>query len=164
MRLLKSLSNFFWTTDEPEPEKPREEARHTVLVIDDDPLMLEAVSRVLREAGFNVLKSTTGPKGLNMLRYGGAEIRVLVLDYHMPKFDGSDTLAFARKLNPRIKIIGLTGVDARLLPSAFREGVEAVVTKPFDNQQLVAQLQALADAEPAPAMAAPNGSEAVVAA
>jgi len=150
MRLLRLLNRWFFEADDQEEaaDSAPPVERGTVLVIDDDPLLLESLCRVLQEAGFTVLKSSTGPKGLNMLRYGSSEIRLVLLDYHMPQLDGSATLEFARKLNPRVKVVGLTGVDARLLPASYRDGVAAVISKPFQTTELIAALEkVLAGAE-----------------
>jgi two-component system, cell cycle sensor histidine kinase and response regulator CckA len=157
MGLFQRLGGLLFEGGDIEPEPAAQPlVRRTVLVIDDDPLFLEAICRVLQEAGFAVLKSSTGPKGLNMLRYGGSEIQLVLLDYHMPQLDGSATLQFARKLNPHVKVVGLTGVDTRLLPASYREGVAAVVRKPFQSSELIAALERVLTesvAGPAPAHA-----------
>ncbi|NQU10712.1 response regulator [bacterium] len=158
MAILQRLSRWIFEADEDE-EAPEQGsfAPRTVLVIDDDPLFLESVCRVLQEAGFSVLKSTTGPKGLNMLRYGASEIQLVLLDYHMPQLDGSATLAFARKLNPRVKVVGLTGVDMRLLPASFRDGVAALIRKPFQSSELIEAVEkVLTETTPCPAANAVN--------
>src|SRR5947208_347823 len=94
----------------------------TVLAIDDDPTILNILRPVLREEGFNVLASTSGPKGLDMIRYAGRDIRIVLLDYNMPQLNGAETLQYLRRLSPDAKIIALTGVNITLLPENFREG------------------------------------------
>jgi len=115
----------------------------TVLVIDDDPSFLNAVRGLLDNEGFNVLTSSTGPKGLDMLRYAPRDIRVVLLDYNMPNFDGAVTLEFVRKLNPGIKVFGVTGVEKNLLATVYREGVDKILTKPFRNGELLESLNAV---------------------
>src|SRR6266850_4493940 len=64
------LSRTDSTAEEDKPQTPAEpvqEKKHTILAIDDDPTFLHTVTAVLRGRGFNVLTSSTGAKGLNML-------------------------------------------------------------------------------------------------
>ena len=128
----------------------------SVLTIDDDPEILQALRALLREEGFNVLSTTSGPKGLDMLRYGGRDIRIVLLDYNMPQLNGAETLKHLRSIAPQAKVIALTGVNLNLLPESFREGVERFIPKPFRTAELVATIrELLSGGAPAPAGAKP---------
>ena len=121
----------------------------TVLVIDDDPTILEALRLLLREAGYNVLTSNTGPKGLDMVRYAPRDIRLVLLDYNMPRFNGAETLAFLRKLNPNLKVVALSGFRVTELPANFHAGVDRFISKPFSSADLLKTVgEVLADKSP----------------
>jgi CheY-like chemotaxis protein len=131
-------------------ERPR--ARHSgdgtepksiVLVIDDDTSFLEAMRSLLQSAGYEVLTSSTGSKGLDMARYAPRDISAVVLDFNMPRFNGAETLQFLRKLCPRIKVLAVSGVSVKELPPEFREGVEGFVPKPFSNGDLLKSIEQL---------------------
>jgi len=113
------------------------EPKGTVLVIDDDPTFLEAIRLLLRDAGYNVLTSSTGPKGLDMVRYAPKDVRLVLLDYNMPRFNGAETLEFLRKLNPALKVVAVSGYRVADLPESFHRGVERLLSKPFSNDQLL---------------------------
>jgi two-component system, cell cycle sensor histidine kinase and response regulator CckA len=113
------------------------ETKGTVLVIDDDPTFLEAIRLLLCDAGYNVLASSTGPKGLDMVRYAPKNIRLVLLDYNMPRFNGAETLEFLRKLNPNLKVVAVSGFRVTDLPETFHRGVERLLSKPFSNDQLL---------------------------
>ena len=113
------------------------EGKGTVLVIDDDPTFLEAIRLLLRDAGYNVLTSSTGPKGLDMVRYAPKDVRLVLLDYNMPRFNGAETLEFLRKLNPALKVVAVSGFRVAELPESFHRGVERFVSKPFNNDELL---------------------------
>jgi CheY-like chemotaxis protein len=113
------------------------EGKGTILVIDDDPNFLEAIKLLLREAGYNVLTSATGPKGLDMVRYAPKDVRLVLLDYNMPRFNGAETLEFLRKLNPTLKVVAVSGFRVTDLPENFHRGVERFVSKPFNNDELL---------------------------
>ncbi len=114
-----------------------------ILVIDDDKNFVEVTASALSAAGFVVLKANNGTKGLNMIRYAGSDVKMVLLDYDMPQMDGMATLKFIRQFAPQIKVIAITGVDAKFLPSTFREGVDRLFFKPFSGAELVNQVRAL---------------------
>jgi CheY-like chemotaxis protein len=124
----------------------------TVLVIDDDTKFLQTMRIVLGDAGYGVLTSASGPKGLDMLRYAPRDVGLVLLDFGMPRFSGSDTLEYLRKLNDRVKVIGISGYSPNELPANFQEGVQRVITKPFSNSDL---LQTIEDVLAQPTAAQP---------
>jgi CheY-like chemotaxis protein len=117
--------------------------RCTVLAIDDDPAHLKAVRGLMEEAGFNVLTATSGAKGLDVLRYAAEEIRIVLLDYNMPRFNGAETLRNIRKLKPRVKIVGVTEEGLEALPVSFRDGVDSFLQKPLENGTILCIVKTL---------------------
>lgn len=139
-----------WERDEePRQDQDQEDLRpvrthkSTVLAIDDDLTFLHVLRPVLRGGGFNVLTSTSGAKGLDMLRYAARDIGVVLLDYNMPQLNGVETLQHIRRLTPEVKVLALTGVDAKLLPANFCEGVDKLLQKPFRNEDLIGSIDSL---------------------
>jgi CheY-like chemotaxis protein len=111
--------------------------RPAILVIDDDPIVLETIKSLLGKRGFNVLATSSSPKGLDMLRYAGADIRVVLLDYSMPRLNGDEALTFVRQLSPNAKVIGLTAMDLDSLPKAYLHGVDKLLRKPVIAADLI---------------------------
>jgi CheY-like chemotaxis protein len=129
-------------------------SKGTVLMIDDDAELVEIIRPLLEERGFQVMTSSSGPKGLNILRYASHDIKVIMLDFNMPQFNGAETLHFIRQLAPHVKVVALTGVDLRLLPPSFRQSVDHFLQKPFLIEHVAPVLDALVTgATPAPAYA-----------
>jgi CheY-like chemotaxis protein len=120
----------------------------TVLIIDDDAVLLESLAELLRQAGHNVLTSPTGQKGLELLRYSAQMVDFVLLDFNMPRCDGTQTLAHLRKLNPHTRVIGISGSSASALPSPFRDGVDRLLQKPLQSSDIFATLEAMATEEP----------------
>jgi CheY-like chemotaxis protein len=125
------------------------EPKGTVLVIDDDPAFVEAIRLVLRDAGYNVLTSSTGPKGLDMVRYAPKDVRLVLLDYNMPRFNGAETLEFLRKLNPGLKVVAVSGFRVADLPESFHRGVDKFISKPFNNEELLKTMEEVIEGSPA---------------
>jgi len=129
------------TETEAAPAVRRRPVNSTVLLIDDDTDFLEITAGLLRDAGYTVLTSNSGAKGLNMIRYAQRELRLVVLDYNMPQLDGEQTLTHLRRLNPRTKVVGVTGLAPEELPAGYRENLDALIYKPLRREELLASLE-----------------------
>jgi CheY-like chemotaxis protein len=128
------------------PESPSNdegEPKSTILVIDDDPVVLETIKSLLGKRGFNMLTSPSAPKGLDMLRYAGTDIRAVILDYSMPRLNGDEALAFVRQLSPNAKVIGLTAMNLNSVPKEYLNGVDKLLTKPVNAPVLIATVNEL---------------------
>ena len=133
---------------------PERKSRGVVLAIDDDPATLDTLRPLLRAEGFTVLAAQSAAKGLDMLRYCQEGVRLVVLDYNMPHLNGAETLAFLRKLSPRVKVLGLTGVETNILPETYRCGVDKILTKPYRTSELINVINDLLGFDPSTALAA----------
>ncbi|TME66795.1 MAG: response regulator, partial [Chloroflexi bacterium] len=83
--------------------------RGRVLVADDDPASAELLTYFLESIGFEVSTAPDGNRALEMGTSG--DYQLVILDVHMPMYDGIELLQFLRKrhvLHP-IKVIALTG-------------------------------------------------------
>jgi CheY-like chemotaxis protein len=125
------------------------EPKATILIIDDDPSFLDTMRTVLAAEGYNVLASSTGPKGLDMVRYARGDVGAILLDFNMPRFNGAETLPFLRKLSPKAKVLAVSGMKSNELPPDFREGVDRFISKPFTNAALLKSLEEILDGNPA---------------
>ncbi|MBV9502781.1 MAG: FAD-dependent oxidoreductase [Acidobacteriaceae bacterium] len=89
-------------------------ARPVILTIDDDPDVLRAIERDLRQRynqTYRVLRAESGAAALNLLRrlqQRNDPVALLVVDYRMPHMNGIETLSEAMKLNPDAKRVLLT--------------------------------------------------------
>ena len=108
-----------------------------ILVAEDDPASLDLVQTYLESKGYEVGVALDGNRALNMA--GSGEFDLLLLDVHMPLYDGQEVLQMLRKLllvHP-IKIIALTA-DTRwaLRDEMKREGVNGYLIKPVSLSEL----------------------------
>jgi DNA-binding response OmpR family regulator len=113
----------------------------TVLVIDDDPTLLELLTEHLRASGLQALQAQDGPTGLRLA--GEARPDLIVLDVMMPGMDGWQVCERLRQSGP-LPIIMLTakGEEFDKL-RGFRLGVDDYVTKPFSFAELTARVRAV---------------------
>ncbi|ANX03393.1 response regulator [Immundisolibacter cernigliae] len=110
-----------------------------VLVIDDDPGMLELMGRLLNREGYRVVTASTGEEGLDIVKQ--LRPQAVVLDVLMPRTDGWSVLSSlkADDQTRAIPVIVLTMLDDSEM--AFALGAADFMTKPVDRQQLAASLR-----------------------
>ena len=130
-----------------------DEPKSTILVIDDDLVLLQTVKSLLGKRGFNVVTSSSGQKGLDMLHDAALDICVVVLDYKMPGLNGNETLKVIKQLSPHAKVIGLTAVDLDSVPEAYLDGVDKLLTKPVIATQLIGAIDEFLAEEPTASVA-----------
>jgi CheY-like chemotaxis protein len=107
-----------------------------VLVVDDEPDLLEIVRDRLASSGYQVLTARDGLEALEYL----AAVRPdsVVLDLKMPRLGGMDALPEIRRAAPDAHIIVLTGSPNRPLADTCRaRGADDFLLKPFDARDLL---------------------------
>jgi len=115
------------------PAKPR------VLVVEDDPESYQALSKILKHVGYEVLTAPTLAAGADLL---ASEPRFVVLDLMLPDGNGKELLRDIRDRRLPIKVAVLTAVsDPNLLEEVRQLGPEALFGKPVDVPRLLAWLR-----------------------
>ena len=111
-----------------------------LLVVDDEPDMLEFVERVTRRR-YSVTPCPSAEDALAELARG--DVEVLVTDQKMPRVSGLELLGRATALYPRLVRVLLSGfTDVPDIQRAVAEGhVHAYVLKPVDSQRLLAAIE-----------------------
>ena len=110
----------------------------TVLVVDDDPDILEIVSLVLEGDGFRVVTARGGAEALRLLDAGDEPPGLILLDLMMPGVDGGQVLATMRaQRRSTANVVVLSGAGDAAAQAAGLAGVE-YVAKPIALDRLLA--------------------------
>lgn len=118
------------------PGAPLPRGRGTVLFVEDDPLVRDAVSQALRDAGFEVLVAHDGEQAVALLD-GGARPAVVFSDIVMPgSVSGIDLAGIVRQRDPALPVVLATGYTER---QPAIPGVQ-VLAKPYPIERLVTLL------------------------
>lgn len=111
-----------------------------ILVVDDEPAVLGAVSRYLREEGYPVTSAPSAREALEFMV--DMDLALLITDLSMPEMDGIELARQALERDPELAVIIFTGVpDSRTAIESLRLGVADYVTKPLDLSQLEETVQ-----------------------
>jgi CheY-like chemotaxis protein len=111
-------------------------ASHTILLVDDDPLIQGAVSGMLRKLGHQVSSAMTGAEALVALE-SPATFSLVILDLNMPVLDGAATLPRLRALRPTLPVILATGrADQAAQDLARVYPLVTFLPKPFSFEEL----------------------------
>jgi PAS domain S-box-containing protein len=124
-------------TREPVREVPLPEPRAgRILVIDDEEEILELVSDILTEAGYEISTATSGPKGLERFNEGNFDL--LFCDLGMREMSGWEVVNAVRTRNSDIGIVLLTGWGATLSREKVEDyAIDSVLGKPFEMRKLL---------------------------
>jgi len=115
---------------------------HRVLVVDDEPSIVDAVATALRYEGFEVEEASTGRAALDAVTR--QEPDLIVLDWMLPDIDGIEVGRRLRARGFKTAVLFLTAKDAtENKVEALRAGGDDYVTKPFSLAEVVARIQAI---------------------
>lgn len=120
----------------PVPEEFERDLPDKVLIVDDEPQVAAAISRVLRGAGVLSSIATDGFSAGSLLM--AERPKLMTLDLSMPGLDGYDVIRFVRQSAEisQTKILVISALDAISLNEALECGADEVMQKPFDNEEL----------------------------
>jgi two-component system, cell cycle response regulator CtrA len=113
-----------------------------LLLIEDDRLLSDALSRLLEEAGFTVYVTAFGEDAIDLAR--AYRFDVVLLDLSLPDMSGHLVLQKLRIARPEAPVIILSGETALATKlEGFQEGADDYVTKPFHRDELLARIHAV---------------------
>ncbi|SOC21934.1 DNA-binding response OmpR family regulator [Ureibacillus xyleni] len=113
----------------------------TVLLVDDEPRMLDLVELFLMPQGIKCIKETSGKRAIEILKR--EKINLVLLDVMMPEIDGWEVCKEIREFS-KVPIIMLTARSDKLdLVKGLNIGADDYIAKPFDERELIARVSAL---------------------
>lgn len=111
--------------------------KKTVCVVDDDPMMLDVLARILQRENFELLMASGGPEIIQKLAEHNGAVDLLVTDYAMPDMQGRELAEHVRQRFPSVKVLYQTGFSDMLFENRveLEEGA-AFLEKPFTARGL----------------------------
>jgi PAS domain S-box-containing protein len=117
--------------------------RHaTVLIVEDESPLRQAVTKMLRNTGFEVFEVADGSSAIHLLRANGGNIDLILLDMTIPGAPSSEVVAEAGKVRPDIKVVLTSAYSQEMIAGAMNAPqIRAFIRKPFQLGDLVKKLK-----------------------
>ena len=130
--------------------EPLQKGAGTVLLVDDEEMVVEVGSLMLRRLGYGVLTAAGGREALQICKRHHARISLVILDLIMPDLGGAETCTLLKAVHPALKVLlssgyGLNGNSSDIVKS----GCEGFIQKPFDLNVLSQKINDIISSAPA---------------
>jgi PAS domain S-box-containing protein len=111
--------------------------RETLLLVEDEPLILRMAKRVLSELGYTVLTASGGLEALEVLGRHAGDVQLLITDVVMPKMSGRELAARVTALRPDIRVLYSSGYAADAIgeDGVIGDGIN-FLAKPYEPSRL----------------------------
>lgn len=111
---------------------------HTILVVDDERMVLELVCRILRLHGYTVLQTTRGMEALRICQEQKGSIHLLLTDVLMPEMNGRTLAEQVIAQHPHIQVLYMSGCTDGVFITPFGSKTDmAFIQKPFEADALI---------------------------
>jgi len=114
----------------------------TILLIDDEKMILDVGRELLEELGYTVLSAMSGHEAIDIFLKSRDKIDMIIMDMIMPGMSGSDTFDRMKEINPDVKILLSSGYSINgQATNILQRGCDGFIQKPFNMNQLAERIQ-----------------------
>ncbi|MGA2332385.1 MAG: response regulator [Syntrophales bacterium] len=118
----------------------------TILLVDDEDMILDPGAQMLRELGYNVLIARSGFEAVCIYEEHIDRIDMVVLDIIMPGMGGEETFYKLRDINPKLKILLASGYSREdKATQLLNHGCDGFIQKPFNTLELSHKIREIID-------------------
>jgi two-component system cell cycle sensor histidine kinase/response regulator CckA len=118
----------------------------TILVVDDEPALLEVTGRILRKNGYTTLQARTYEQALSLA--SSRDFQLLLTDSMMPGMTGATLAEMITEMKPGTPVLHMSGYTAGALdPERIRDGELPFIQKPFTAPALLEKVRSLLKAD-----------------
>ncbi|MDY6974204.1 MAG: PAS domain S-box protein, partial [Thermodesulfobacteriota bacterium] len=119
----------------------------TVLLVDDQDMVIEVGQKLLEKMGYSVLTAVSGEEAVNIYKKNRDKIDMVILDMIMPHVSGGETYDRLREINPQVKVLLSSGysIDGQAT-EILNRGCKGFIQKPFGVYELSRKLREILDA------------------
>jgi PAS domain S-box-containing protein len=144
--LLPGVASEVTLPDAPRPSGGSH-GGETILVVEDEELVLDVARRILTQRGYRVLAARSGAEALQLIESHSGTIDLLLTDVVMPGLTGKDVAERVSNLRPDIRVLYMSGYpEAVITPRGVVDKGIRLVSKPFRAPDLLEHVRAVLDA------------------
>lgn len=120
----------------------------TILVVEDEAMLLELVKGILESKGYTVLSAVDGVEAIEIYSQRKEEIGLVLTDLGLPRVDGWEAFKRMKEINPEVKVIFASGyIDHALRSKLLNAGAKDLVGKPYMPEEILNRVRELIGAE-----------------
>jgi two-component system, cell cycle sensor histidine kinase and response regulator CckA len=120
------------------------QGHETILIVEDERLMLRLLEKVLSRHGYQVLVASDGEQAIEVYRCYKLRIDIVLLDVGLPKITGWHVLLKMKEENPNVRVIIASGyLEPKMKAEMSGAGVRYFVNKPYMLDEVVETIQSL---------------------
>ena len=121
----------------------------SILLVDDEEIVIGVGRQMLEKLGFAVLTATNGKEALDVYKINQNYIDFVVLDMIMPELSGAETYDRLKAINPEIKVLLSSGYSMNSQAEAIlARGCKGFIQKPFNIEQISKKIREILDHTP----------------
>ncbi|MFP4445325.1 MAG: response regulator [Desulfosudaceae bacterium] len=114
----------------------------TILLVDDEEMVINACRRLLSRLNYHVLSAQTGEQALAIYKDRGGEVDLVILDMLMPGMSGDMVFDRLMEMDPAVKVLVSSGYSFNQeIASLLDRGCRGFIQKPFDSQSISEKIQ-----------------------
>jgi len=116
--------------------------QHTILVVEDEQLLLELLKDMLEGEGYRVLTATDGIEAVDLYRNEKENVSLVLSDMGLPSMGGWEVLRQLKAINPKVKVILSSGfMDSKVRQDMIQSGARDFIQKPYTPEKVLQQIR-----------------------
>jgi len=122
------------------------DGKKTILLVDDEDVIIDVCKEILKALGYKVLIASGGIKALEIYKKNKDKINIVILDMIMPGVGGGEAYDRMKEINPDIKVLLSSGysIDGQAA-DILKRGCNGFIQKPFNMKQLAEKIREILD-------------------
>ena len=114
----------------------------TILLVDDEQMILDVGGELCKALGYSVLKAGSGKEALNIYKKNSGKIDLVILDMIMPEMNGLELFEALKKFDPDIKVLLTTGYSfGEKMQAVIDRGIKGYLQKPYGFEEISLKLK-----------------------
>jgi two-component system cell cycle sensor histidine kinase/response regulator CckA len=118
-------------------------AKDTILLVDDEPVVLDVGALMVKKLGYNVLQAANSMEASQILRDNAEAICLVIIDTILPDENGLDTCKKLKEIRPDVKVLHTSGLGRTQNGDNLGCGCDRFLPKPFRIEELSSTLKDL---------------------
>jgi DNA-binding NtrC family response regulator len=121
-----------------------EHNNETILLVEDDPAILEMVKKMLEKMGYTVISAQAPNEAIQLIRDISDKVHLLISDVVMPEMNGRDLAKILQSACPELKVLFMSGYTANVIAhhGVLDDDIN-FIPKPFSSEALSAKVRAV---------------------